>query len=569
MAALWETVVRLGALADQPTDSDDDRQRHRFMLLTGVSMSFGGLVWGTLCFIVGLYGPGMIPYGYTLVTAVNFLILWRTKNFAVARRIQVLISLLLPFLFQWWLGGFFASGCMMIWAMLSLVCALSFESKGAALRWLLVYLALTAFSGIIDPYLPPLPASIGRNGLGPLSFTLNIATVSATVFGLTVYFLHLRDLANDELTRKNRQIAQSQQALVQSEKMAALGQLVAGVAHELNTPLGAIGASVGNMLSALDETLADLPAIVATATANEIEELRVLVSRSSGTKEMLTSKEERRLREELRIKLHTLGIEDSKRVARALVQMSAAEDVEAHLGLVRSPRAEGLLHAASNLVSLRRNSQTVRTAAERASKIVFALKSYAHPGAAHGDEVEAKLADNLETVLTLYANQLKHGVELVRRFEDPGLVRGRHEELNQVWTNLIHNGLQAIRYQGRLEIGVRRVDGDVLVEVVDSGPGVPEAVKERIFEPFYTTKPQGEGSGLGLSISNDIIKKHGGTIEVDSHPGRTCFRVSLPAAPASLEERRSGAPSTNPLVADPMSERPSMKSSTVEGSDPC
>ena len=92
---------------------------------------------------------------------------------------------------------------------------------------------------------------------------------------------------------------------------------------------------------------------------------------------------------------------------------------------------------------------------DRAAKIVFALKSYAHPGSATGELVEAGLSDNFETVLTLYFNQIKHGVELVRGFDDPGIVLGRHEELNQVWTNLIHNALQAIKYRGRLEVGVR------------------------------------------------------------------------------------------------------------------
>ena len=202
MRNVWPWLERMGALADRPTDSDDERQRHRFMLLTGASMSFGGMVWGTMCFASELYGAGLIPYGYTVVTAINFYLLWRTKHFGRARTVQVLISLLLPFLFQWLLGGFVASGAMMIWAMLALVCALSFESKRAAVGWLVVYLLLTAISGVIDPWLTP-PAKLPDGALGPLSFAINIATVSATVFVLTVYFLHLRDLANAELSSRS------------------------------------------------------------------------------------------------------------------------------------------------------------------------------------------------------------------------------------------------------------------------------------------------------------------------------------------------------------------------------
>lgn len=527
MTNFWPWLERMGALADRPQDSDEERQRHRFMLLTGTSMSFGGLVWGTMCVGSQLYAPALIPYGYTFVTVINFLLLWRTKHFGRARTVQVLISLLLPFLFQWVLGGFVASGAMMIWAMLALVCALSFESKRAAVGWLVVYLLLTAISGVIDPWLTP-PPKLPDGALGPLSFAINIATVSATVFVLTLYFLHLRDLANAELSSKNNQIARSQQALVQSEKMAALGQLVAGVAHELNTPLGAIVASVGNISTALDHSLSELPRVLGESSPAEIEGLRRLLADTESPAAALTSREERELRTRLQARLEELGVPDARKVARALVAMRAGDELGPHLDLLRSQRADVLLACASDLSALRRNSGTIRTAADRAAKIVFALKSYAHPGSAEGEPVEASLAQNLETVLTLYQNQIKHGVEIVRTFDDPGVMRGRHEELNQVWTNLIHNALQAMQHRGRLELRVGKVADRILVQVIDSGAGIPEAVQRRIFEPFYTTKAQGEGSGLGLSISRGIVERHHGTIEVESRPGHTAFTVTLP-----------------------------------------
>ncbi len=529
MSDLWSKLEGWSTLADRPTDTDEERQKHRFMLLTALSMSFGGLIWGTMCFIGGMITPGLIPYGYTLITIINLAVLRQTKRFAPARVVQVLISLLLPFLFQWVLGGFVASGAMMIWAMLALVCALSFETKRGAVGWLAVYLALTALSGVIDGGLAP-PVELGAGGLGPTSFAINIATVSATVFGLTVYFLHLRDEANAELTRKNEQIARSQQALVQSEKMAALGQLVAGVAHELNTPLGAIGASVDNIGTALDHTLVDLPEVLSQSTPQELAGLRNLLREGELVTGALTSREERDQRTALQARLEALDVANPRQVARALVSMRAVANLEAHLPLLRSPRAEALLHAAADLAALRRNSVTIRTAADRAAKIVFALKSYAHPGSAGGEPVAASVADNLETVLTLYQNQIKHGVEIVRDFRDRGVVCGRHEELNQVWTNLVHNALQAMQYKGKLELRVATEGANVVVQVIDGGPGIPIQTQQRIFEPFYTTKSQGEGSGLGLSISRDIVERHDGTINVESRPGRTTLTVTLPVA---------------------------------------
>ena len=528
MSKFWSSIERLGGLADRASDTDEERQRHRFLLITGVSMGFGGVVWGTLSFLAGLYREGLIPYGYTCVTVVNFWLLWRTKNFVRARTVQVLISLLLPFLFQWMLGGFVSSGAMMIWSMLALVAALSFESRSASMRWLVVYLSLTAVSALIDHRLSR-PRGLPEGGLGSLAFAINLATVSATVFGLTIYFLHLRDRSNEELMRKNIQLARSQQALVQSEKMAALGQLVAGVAHELNTPLGAIGASVGNIATALDQCLDELPETLAASSPEDVARLRALLTDCGTGGAAVTSREERSRRAALSDHLEALGVVDARKVARALVSMGIGEHVDAPLPLFRSSRAEPLLRAASDLVSLRRNSNTIRTAADRAAKIVFALKSYAHPGAASGEPVEARIADNLETVLTLYQNQPKNGVELVRSFDDPGLVRGHHEELNQVWTNLIHNALQAMGYKGRLELRVANAGGRVSVQIIDSGPGIPPEVRPRIFEPFYTTKGQGEGSGLGLSICKEIVERHEGSLTVESAPGHTVFTVSLPA----------------------------------------
>ena len=119
-------------------------------------------------------------------------------------------------------------------------------------------------------------------------------------------------------------------------------------------------------------------------------------------------------------------------------------------------------------------------------------------------------------------------MDIERKYGGEGLVEGLHDQLNQVWTNLVHNALQAMDYQGTLEVAVTETATDATVSVTDSGPGIPEDAQTRIFEPFYTTKPAGEGTGLGLAICRDIVQKHGGSLEVESQPGRTQFRVTLP-----------------------------------------
>jgi signal transduction histidine kinase len=134
-------------------------------------------------------------------------------------------------------------------------------------------------------------------------------------------------------------------------------------------------------------------------------------------------------------------------------------------------------------------------------------------------------------VVTIYQNQIKHGIELVREFEELPPVHCLPDELNQVWTNLVHNALQAMDHKGKLTLGLRRDGDNALVSVTDTGCGMTPEVRERIFDAFFTTKPAGEGTGLGLDIVRKIVEKHGGRILVDSAVGQgSTFTVSLPIA---------------------------------------
>jgi len=156
------------------------------------------------------------------------------------------------------------------------------------------------------------------------------------------------------------------------------------------------------------------------------------------------------------------------------------------------------------------------------------LKNYSHR---QSDDVKVltSLTDNMETVLTIYHNQLKYGVEVSKNYQSNlPEINAFPDELNQVWTNIIHNAIQAMNNKGTLDINIIRNNGTIDVSITDSGPGIPADIQAKIFEPFFTTKKAGEGSGLGLDIVRKIIEKHEGTIKVDSVPGKTTFTVSLP-----------------------------------------
>ncbi len=196
--SIGRRISDLTTIGDRPTDTDEEKLEHHYLIYMGLLMACGGVVWGAMCAFYGLWLSSAIPFAYTVLTVVNFSYFRSTKNFPRVRFFQVLMSLLLPFLFQWSLGGFVASGAAMLWSVVALLGSLTFQNVRLAATWLGAYLALTAVSGLIDgsirrfaPAIPP--------GVSTLFFVLNLGVVSAIVFGLTVYFLAKREEAKAKL----------------------------------------------------------------------------------------------------------------------------------------------------------------------------------------------------------------------------------------------------------------------------------------------------------------------------------------------------------------------------------
>lgn len=335
---------------------------------------------------------------------------------------------------------------------------------------------------------------------------------------------------NEELTQTLQQLQATQDELVQSEKMAALGQLVAGIAHEINTPLGAIQASISNISGALDQAMQQLPHLFQVLPPERLADFFQLLQMARPPREPLSFREERQLRRALKQVLAARAIPEADKLADLLSKMNLApEALEAEplLPLLQLSNHRFVLETAYQLSVVQNNSQNIMLAVERAAKIVFALKNYARYDVS-GQMVEALVIDGIDTVLMLYHNQLKRGVEVRKHYATVPKILCYPEELTQVWSNLIHNALQAMDYQGTLTITATEQNQHVVVQITDSGSGIPPEIRDRIFEPFFTTKPVGEGSGLGLDIVRRIVAKHHGNVELESEPGHTTFSVWLP-----------------------------------------
>jgi signal transduction histidine kinase len=517
LRALIATINRIGIL---PGDDGMTANKKRFVVYEAILMSFGGILWGTICIILGRHEPSMIPFGYVVLSAINVALFARYKWFSFTQGFQTGISLLLPFLFQWYLGGFYASGGVMLWALLSLAASLSYSNTRTSVVWLITYVALTAFSGVFDSTFADLFPSNYDVQLSIALITMNVAVVSSLIFVLVIFYVN-------ENTSSYAKVKDTQQMLIQSEKLAALGQLSAGIAHEINTPLGAIKAIAQESHAMGRNLINNTLQLCANSSREELGEILAFIDSHSVKKEFLTTREERPLRQKLQEQLSEKNIEQASQIASKLCQINIYE-IDSRLETLLGPNFPLIVDTLHLLFLEQKNNNTTLTSVEKASRIVKALKMYLHSPEENVPE-QYNLRESIDTVLTIYHNQIKHGIRVVLDIPEHIQLVGYVEQIGQVWTNLIVNACQAMDFKGTLTIKAQTESKDIHITVSDSGCGIPAEIGDRIFEAFYSTKKIGEGSGLGLDIVKNIILRHSGDIYFESQVDKgTTFHVILP-----------------------------------------
>jgi signal transduction histidine kinase len=320
----------------------------------------------------------------------------------------------------------------------------------------------------------------------------------------------------------------------QRDRLASLGKLSAGLAHELNNPASAAQRATSqlrHMLTKIRNASQDLGRRVLTPEQkSEIEKLEVTFTQTDIVPpDPLTISD---LEDQIDSLLRSHGQNDLWMLAAGLARRNIKpEIVESLFSKLDGDTARAALMRIAASVEVATLLHEIESSTSRISDLVGAIKEYTHMDQSPVQNVD--VVKSLETTLTILNHKLKQGVAVQRDYQPvPLLVNSFGSELNQVWTNIIDNAIDAMHGKGELRVRTFRDDGCVVVEIGDNGPGIPAEVEPHIFEPFFTTKGVGQGTGLGLDTVQRIVKKHRGNIQVNSKPGDTRFQIWLPLSEA-------------------------------------
>jgi signal transduction histidine kinase len=519
--------------AYDPKDSKETRLEKFAAFLIAGSCTLAGCIWTAMYYAI--FGWGLItllPASFVLIVGAGLIISHFSKNHHSVIYTQIICIIYIPSLIQWNIGGVFDSGFVLVWAFVGPICALMFFSVRRSVPWFLLFLINLAITVIFNDFFTSNGQTISEN-IKLFFFAMNLGFASTVVFVFASYYVNAAVREQKKVNKLLEANLQHEIVLRQNEKLATLGKLSAGVAHELNNP----AASTQRGAEQLQDTITKLEQAEFTLGQSNLSTLQ-LESLESHTR-LIEQRAKERLElnplirsdqeNEIESWLKKQGVEEAWELAPMLVNIgyncSELSDLAKNFSSQEFSVIVGLL---SHKYTIHILLKDIGQSSYKITEIVKALKSYTYLDQASVKSVD--IHEGLNDTLVMLRNNLKDGIQVRLDYaQNLPNIEAYGSELNQVWTNIIDNAVSAIGGQGEIVLKTYHQDDWIVVEIKDSGPGIPQDIQAKIFDPFFTTKPPGEGTGLGLNVSHNIIvQKHKGQFSVDSKPGETCFKVKLP-----------------------------------------
>jgi ligand-binding sensor domain-containing protein/signal transduction histidine kinase len=345
--------------------------------------------------------------------------------------------------------------------------------------------------------------------------------------------------SNHKLQDSLAYLKETQDQLVASEKITAFTQVVFNLLHELNSPLGATKSGLELTKNELFIELDEIPNLLREIEMGELDIFKGFIKEVIENSIYPTSpKFKETLMRQLGDDLKSAGVTEEK-ITEKLISMDCFELGENGVKLVQSPNCCKMLDAAENIIYKYRNILTMEKSAQRSISILNSLKPY---DTQNFDSFSSTIdvVESIELVLSEKAHMLGDSISLETIWKTFPKVKGNEEQMTQIWLNLITNAIHAMKGEGILSIEVKSNLSSAIIKVTDTGSGIPKNLQKRIFEPFYTTKPLGEGRGIGLDIVSRVLKKHHGDIQLQSSPGKTVFTITLPLEEMGKVVKKNG-----------------------------
>jgi signal transduction histidine kinase len=519
--------------AYNPNDTEEIRLEKIAAFLVAGSCTLAGTIWTVMYHAI--FGWGILtflPVCFVVIVGGAMIISHFSRNHRYTIYAQIICIIYIPSIIQWNLGGVFDSGFVLAWSFVGPICALMFFSIKQSIPWFLLFLVNLAITVLFNDFFAGRGQIVAEN-IRQLFLIMNLGFASIVLFIFASYYVNAAVKEQKKSSKLLEANLQQEMILRESEKLATLGKLSAGVAHELNNPAASTQRGAEHLREAIlkmEKSEFNLGQLnLSAAQRKDLQSLTQLIEQQNKAQTFMDPVRRDDLEVKIEAWLEKQGIENAWELAPALVTMGFDPEVLSNLAnKFKNQNFQIIADFLCNKYTAHSLLNEIKLSSEKISKIVGAMKSYVYLDQSPIQSVDIHAGLN-DTLLMLQGN-LKDKIHLKKDFaQNIPRIEAYGSELNQAWTNIIDNALHALKENGELIFKTYRENSWVVVEISDNGPGIPDEIQPKIFDPFFTTKPPGEGTGLGLYVSyNIIVTKHRGQISVQSEPGRTCFTVKLP-----------------------------------------